>query len=346
VTPSSAARSNAGLLFGVISSICFSASGTFAKALTDAGFSPLQAVWLRIAGACAILVCAALVLRGPGVFAALARDRSSLGGTVLFGLIAVAACQAMYFVAASRLPVGIAILLEFTGPVLVVLYQRLIRRRPVRRAAFAGIGLAMVGLCCVVEIWSGLSLDALGLACGLGAAAGNAAYFLIIDRLTGSVDPLAITTVGMCVACVVLVPLALPWNAPWHVLGSPVPLAGHTIPGWLIALALVLFSTVISYVLGGMAVQRLSATVAAGLAYVEPVSACVIAWVLLGQRLSAVQIGGGLVVLLGAYIAQRSAVPESPAAIAIETGAAEAGAAKAGAAATDASGEHAQPVGK
>jgi drug/metabolite transporter (DMT)-like permease len=66
---------------------------------------------------------------------------------------------------------------------------------------------------------------------------------------------------------------------------------------------------VLSYVFGGIAVQRLSASVAAGLAYVEPVSACVIAWVLLGQRLSAVQITGGCVVLLGAYIAQRAAAP-------------------------------------
>jgi drug/metabolite transporter (DMT)-like permease len=313
VTHSTASRREAGLFFGVTSSVFFSASGTFAKALTDAGLSPLQAVWLRILGACVILLAAMLLLHGPGSFAAVVRDRSSLGGIVLFGLVAVAACQAMYFVAASRLPVGIAILLEFTGPVLVVLYQRLIRRQHVRRTAFFGIGVAMVGLCCVVEIWSGLSLDALGLACGLGAAAGNAAYFLIIDRLTGSAEPLVITTVGMSVACVVLMPLALPWDMPWHVLGSSVALAHRDVPGWLVALALVLLSTAISYVVGGMAVQRLSATVAAGLAYVEPVSACVIAWVLLGQRLSAVQIGGGLLVLVGAYTAQRSAAPEASA---------------------------------
>jgi drug/metabolite transporter (DMT)-like permease len=302
-------RRRAGLLLGITSSVFFSASGTFAKTLTDAGFSPLQAVWLRILGACVILLAATLPARGPKSFVALAHDRSALGGVVLFGLVAVAACQAMYFVAASRLPVGIAILLEFTGPVLVVLYQRLIRRQQVRRTALLGIGLAMIGLCCVVEIWSGLRLDALGLSCGLGAGAGNAAYFLIMDRLTGSADPLVITTVGMIVACVVLLPPALPWDAPWHVLGDSVPLARHAVPGWLVALALVLISTVLSYGFGGIAVQRLSASVAAGLAYVEPVSACVIAWVLLGQRLSAVQITGGCVVLLGAYIAQRAAAP-------------------------------------
>jgi drug/metabolite transporter (DMT)-like permease len=303
-------RRSAGLLCGVASSLCFSASGTFAKALTDAGFSALQAVWVRIAGACVILLAVTLALRGPGAFRALLGNRAALRGVFLFGLVAVALCQAMYFVAASRLPVGVAILLEFAGPALVVIYQRLVLRRTVRRTAFLGIAMAMVGLCCVTEIWSGGGLDALGLLCGVGTAVGNAGYFLIIDRLTGDADPLMISAGGMTIAMVLLVPLALPWRTPWHALGSPVALAHFSVPGWLVALALVLLSTVISYVLGGMAVQRLSAPVAAALAYVEPISACVIAWVLLGQSLSALQILGGLVVLLGAYTAQRSATPQ------------------------------------
>jgi drug/metabolite transporter (DMT)-like permease len=303
-------RRTAGLLCGIASSICFSASGTFAKALTDAGFSALQAVWVRIAGACVILLAATVLLRGPGAFNALLRSGAALRGVFMFGLVAVAICQAMYFVAASRLPVGVAILLEYAGPALVVIYQRLVLRRAVRRTAFLGIAMAMVGLCCVVEIWSGVSLDALGLACGVGTAVGNAAYFLILDRLTGTADPLVISAGGMLVAMVLLIPIALPWNTPWHKLGSAVALAHFSVPGWSVALALVLVSTVVSYVLGGMAVQRLSAPVAAGLAYVEPISACVLAWVLLGQSLSAVQIVGGVVVLLGAYTAQRAAAPQ------------------------------------
>lgn len=313
-----ASRRNAGLAFGITSSIFFSASGTFAKALTDAGFSPLQAVWVRILGAFIILLVVTLALRGPGVLSALLRNGASFRAVALFGLVAVAACQAMFFVAASRLPVGVAILLEYTGPALVVLYLRLYLRRHVRPSAYLGIGLAMAGLCCVVEIWSGLALDPLGLICGIGAAAGNAAYFIIIDRLTGDVDPLTITTGGMAVACVALLPLAMPWQAPWHELGSNITLASHDIPGWAVALALILFSTVISYVLGGMAVQRLSAQVAAGIAYIEPVSACLVAWILLGQRLNAVQIAGGVVVLLGAYIAQRAAAPREAAEITLE----------------------------
>lgn len=297
------------MLCGVASSVCFSASGTFAKALTDAGFSALQAVWVRIVGACLLLLGTTLVLRGPGQLRALVGNRAALRGVLLFGLVAIAICQALYFVAASRLPVGVAILLEFSGPALVVIYQRFVLRQAVRRSAFLGIVMAMVGLCCVVEIWSGVSLDALGLACGVGAAVGNAAYFLIIDRLTGDADPLLISTGGMFAAAVLLAPIAMPWRTPWHELGASVALAHFSVPGWVVALALVLFSTVVSYVLGGMAVQRLSAPVAAGLAYVEPISACVLAWVLLGQSLGTVQILGGVVVLFGAYTAQRAAAP-------------------------------------
>lgn len=309
MSPRSTSRS-VGVSLGVASSTSFSASGTFAKALTDAGFSPLEAVWMRILGACAILVAATLVLRGPAAFTRMWRDRRIGGAVVVFGLVVVASCQGLYFVAASRLPVGIAILLEFTGPVLVVCYLRLIRRQHVRPAAFAGIGLAMVGLCCVVQIWTGMQLDAVGLACGLGAAAGNATYFVMLDKLTGTVDALTLTSGGMVVGAVALAPLATPWDAPWHLLWGPVAIGDNHVDGWLVVALLVLLSTVIAYVIGGMAVQRLSAPVAAGVSYVEPVSACILAWILLGERLNTVQLLGGAVVLLGAYIAQSAAQPK------------------------------------
>jgi drug/metabolite transporter (DMT)-like permease len=90
------------------------------------------------------------------------------------------------------------------------------------------------------------------------------------------------------------------------VLTRQVPLGhGSAAPGWLLAASVVIVSTLIAYLAGTAAVQRLSAPVAAGLAYVEPTSAAVIAWVALGERLNPVQIAGGIVVLFGAFLAQR-----------------------------------------
>lgn len=319
----SATTRTSGIIFGVTSSVTFAASGPFAKALIDAGFSPLQAVWLRIVGAAAILVVLSAFTRRGSVLPQL---RAARTGVLVYGLAAVASCQALYFVAASRLPVGIAILLEFTGPVLVVGWVRLVRRRHVARVSAVGVLVAMLGLGCVVQIWSGVSLDTVGLAAGLGAAAGNACFFLLIDRLTGTIDALVLTSGGMVVGALALLPLAAPWSAPWSLLGRGVALGTHTAPGWLLAASLVVVSTVVSYVAGAAAIQRLSATVAAGLAYVEPAVASVIAWVALGERLGAAQILGGIVVLVGAYLAQRGvAAGEAAAAGALEEAAGVAG---------------------
>ena len=231
-----------------------------------------------------------------------------------YGLAGVAGCQGLYFVAASRLPVGVAILLEFTGPVLVVGWIRVVRGVPLARSAVIGVGIALIGLGCVVQVWSGTKLDPVGLAAGLGAAACQAVFFLVIDRLTGDVDTLVITAVGFrgrrggahrsgAAA----------WTAPWHVLTSTVPLGRHSAPGWLLAGWLVGVSTLFAYLAGVVAVQRLSAPVAGAVGYVEAVAATLIAWVVLGERLAPVQLTGGAIVLVGAFVAQRAVAPVEPA---------------------------------
>jgi drug/metabolite transporter (DMT)-like permease len=297
----------AGIGLAVFSSLCFGASGSLGKSLIDGGLTPLQAVWLRMGGAALVMLPVALALRGGAGLAAARRHWAALAA---YGVTGVAGCQALYFVAASRLPVGIAILLEFTGPVLVLAWTRLVWRVPVHRSALAGVGVALAGLAVVVQVWSGLSLDAVGLLAGLGAAACQAAYFLLVERMAG-VDPLVMTAAGSAVGTVLLAALAAPWALPWGRLGAPVRLAGHSVPAWLPALWLVGVSTVVAYLTGVAAVQRLSATLAGAICYTEAVAAPLLAWILLGQGLTGVQIAGGLVVLAGAYLAQRS-VPAPP----------------------------------
>ncbi|WP_433479477.1 EamA family transporter [Spirillospora sp. CA-142024] len=300
-----AARTRAwGLGLALFSSVCFGASGPFGKALIEAGLGPLQAVWLRIAVAAAVLVPLALALRGASAARAL---RPHLRSVAVYGLAGVAGCQAFYFVAASRLPVGVAILLEFAGPVIVLGWLRLVRRAPVHRGAAAGVAIAMTGLALVVQVWSGLSLDPVGLAAGLGAAACQASYFLIVDRLTGQVDPLVITSAGSVVAAAVLTVFAAPWALPWDVLPAHVPVAGHTAPGWALVAWIGIVSTVIAYLTGVAGLQRLSAQVGGAICYTEAVAAALIAWAALGERLTPVQMTGGAIVLAGAYIAQRAA---------------------------------------
>ncbi|SEG81659.1 Threonine/homoserine efflux transporter RhtA [Thermomonospora echinospora] len=299
-----------GLVLALVSSVCFGASGPFGKALIGAGLDPLQAVWVRVTGAALVLVPLVLAVRGRRALAAAGPYWPQLAA---YGAVAIAACQALYFVAASRLPVGIAILLEFTGPVLVLAWIWLVRRTRVHPGAAAGVGVAMAGLAIVVEIWSGMSLDPLGLVAGLGAAACQAAYFLLVERLTGQVDPLVMTAAGTVVGAALLTGLASPWALPWHVLGDGVAVGEHTAPGWLLAAWIIVVSTVLAYLTGVAAVQRLSAQVAGGICYVEAVAATLIAWAALGERLTAPQLIGGAIVLTGAFLAQRAAsAPSRP----------------------------------
>ncbi|WUH98402.1 DMT family transporter [Spirillospora sp. NBC_00431] len=302
-----AARTRAwGVGLAVFSSVCFGASGPFGKALIEAGLSPLQAAWLRMATAALVLVPLAVILRGRALTRGL---RGHLGPLLGYGTAGVAGAQAFYFVAASRLPVGVAILLEFSGPVIVLAWLRLVRRVPVHRTAAAGVAVAMCGLALVVRLWTGLSLDPLGLAAGLCAAACLASYLLIVDRLAGHADPMVVTTSGSVVAAAVLAVPAAPWAMRWDVLGAQVPVAGHTAPGWTLVAWIGIVSTVLAYLAGVAGLQRLSAQVGGAICYTEAVAVTLIAWAVLGERLTTAQLLGGAIVLTGAYIAQRATVP-------------------------------------
>ena len=85
-----------------------------------------------------------------------------------FGITGVALVQWFYFVAIARLPVGIALMLQFTAPVLVALWVRFVYREPVRSRIWLGIACSLGGLALVAEVWSGLALDGIGVLAGLG----------------------------------------------------------------------------------------------------------------------------------------------------------------------------------
>ncbi|WP_238176317.1 EamA family transporter [Kribbella albertanoniae] len=298
-----------GLGFALFSAVTFGGSGPFAKALIGAGFTPQQAAWVRILGAAVLLVPLVLVLRGS---AGLRSARASWKPLVVYGLTGIAGCQTLFFIAASRLPVGVALMLEFTGPVLVVLWLKYGQKVAVPRSAAIGVGIALIGLATVAEVWSGLTIDLIGLLAGLAAAACQATYFILIDKLTGVADPLVMTAAGSVVGAILLTLISAPWGVPWHVLAESVAMGDRHAPGWLLAAWLIVVSTVIAYLAGAAAVQRLSAAIAGAVAYVEVVAACVFALILLNERLTTNQIIGGTIVLLGAFVAQSSVGKVAP----------------------------------
>jgi len=287
-----------GVALIIWASLCFGFSGPLAKVIINAGIGPVPVTWLRVVGSgiALALVALPLLLRGP---------KLPWAGLAAFGLAAVAGVQVFYFLAVSRLPVGIALLLEFTGPILVVAWIRFVRRTRLPRAAVIGTLVSLAGLAVVVEVWSGLRLDALGLLAGAAAALCQAAYFLGGEKLTESVDTRVLLASGFLIGGAALTPFARPWDVDWSLLGTEVSLGGLDMPGYVVAVALV-GSTVLAYLAGIAGLKLLSAAVAGGMAYLEVVVATLAAWLLLGESLTTAQIIGGVIVLAGVLTAQRA----------------------------------------
>ncbi|MFF3514185.1 DMT family transporter [Streptomyces sp. NPDC002573] len=292
-----------GLGLALASALAFGGSGVAAKPLIEAGLDPLHVVWLRVTGAALVVLPLAVRHR------ALLRARPAL--LIGFGLLAVAGVQACYFAALSRIPVGVALLIEYLAPALVLGWVRLVQRRPVTRAAAVGVVLAVGGLACVVEVWSGLSFDPVGVLLALGAACCQVGYFVLADQGTEAgeqaPDPLGVIAYGLLVGAAVLTVVARPWTMDWSVLAGSADMNGTPVPAVVLLAWIVLIATVLAYVTGVLSVRRLSPQVAGVVACLEAVIATVLAWVLLGEHLSAPQLAGGAVVLVGAFIAQSSA---------------------------------------
>ncbi|MFJ6354505.1 EamA family transporter [Streptomyces sp. NPDC092046] len=298
---------SAGLGLALVSAVAFGGSGVAAKPLIEAGLDPLHVVWLRVAGAALVMLPVAwrhrdLVRRKPALLAG-------------FGLLGVAGVQGFYFASLSRIPVGVALLIEYLAPALVLGWVRFVQRRPVTRRAALGVVLAVGGLACVVQVWSGLSFDLLGLVLALAAACCQVGYFVLADQGGDDAEPvhaLGVIAYALLVGALVLTVLARPWEMDWAVLGGTADMDGTGAPAWLLLGWIVLIATVLAYATGVVSVRRLSPQVAGVVACLEAVIATVLAWVLLGEHLAAPQILGGAVVLVGAFIAQ-SATPKAAA---------------------------------
>ncbi|HET6503886.1 MAG TPA: EamA family transporter [Amycolatopsis sp.] len=284
----------------LVSSVCFGTSGTIAKPAMLAGLSPEQVAAARI-GLAAIVMASGVALIRPRLLRVRRAEWPLLLG---YGLLGVAGVQFLYLVSAGRLPVGIALLLEYTSPVLIALWTRFVRKIPLPRIMWAGIAMAMLGLTLIAQVWQGLRLDALGLLAGLGAAVCSAGYFLLGEHGVSTREPLGILPWGMIIGAVVVCVIAPPWTMPAEVLTAPARLGPWHPPVWLLLVALALFSTVLAYALGISALRDLPAPVASILGLAEVVVATASAWIFLGETLAWVQALGAAVLLAGAVLVQ------------------------------------------
>ncbi len=235
--------------------------------------------------------------------------RAELTSLALYGLFGFALVQWLYFVAINRLPIGIGLLFEFTAPVLIALWARFAWHEPVRRRVWAALTLVVAGLVLVAQVWRGATLDGVGVAAGLLAAVALAFFYLEGERLAGRRDPLTVVCLALGFAALLWALVQPWWSFPFASLAVDAPLPGDLLgwaPVWLLALWTIVLGTIAPFVLSIGALRHLPATTVGIVATFEPVAAAVVAWAWLGESLVAVQILGGVVVLVGIVLAETS----------------------------------------
>lgn len=295
-----------GLMFAIGSALTFGMSGPIAKSLMEAGWSPNAAVTARLAGGAAMLAMVATFIKPDWVHQAREHART----VVLYGLFPVAGAQLCYYNAVSHLPVGVALLLEYTAPILVVGWIWATTRRAPSRLTLAGVALAVAGVTLVLDVFSptgGSHIDSVGVIWGLCAAICAACYFMMSDEVTADGSGLHAITLaagGLVVAAVAVGALGLTGIMPLTFTTNDVVLAGMT-TSWLVPVILLgVVPTAVAYTLGISGVARLRPSFASLVGLSEVLFAVLAACLLLGERVGPAQAAGGVVVLLGLALAR------------------------------------------
>lgn len=295
-----------GLLIAIASAAAFGLSGSLARSLLDTGWSPAAIVATRIGGAFAILLIPCLLLvRRTGI-----PSRAESGRMIAYGVVAIAGAQFCYFSAVQYLSIGVALLLEYLAPVLLIGWHWARSRRRPATPVFLGAGLSLAGLVLVLDLRSGVELNPIGVLWGVGAAICLSAYFVLADGPTSEehpapVHPLLLTTAGSGVGALVIGGAGVLGLLPLTAERSATTLATATVPWWVPVLLLIVVSAAFAYLSGIVAVRRLGSSVASFVSLSEVIFAVVFAIILLAQQPSVTQLIGGALVLAGIAVVQR-----------------------------------------
>jgi drug/metabolite transporter (DMT)-like permease len=280
----------------VASGALFAVNGTVSKLVLRAGMDAPQLTTLRATGAFAGLLLLTLTF-GGGRPPLTRRELPLLIGYGLTGFLLV---PLLYFIAISRLPIGIALLFEYTAPLLVALWARFGQRQPVRPRLWVGLALSLAGLACVAEIWGDLRLDAVGITAGLGAAALLAVFYMFGAHGVARRDAMSLTCWAYGFAAAAGALIRPWWDFPGHLLRA---ISGG-VPVWLLCCYVVVLGSIAPYLLLSAALKHLPPTSVGIVGMVEPVFAGAVAWLALGEALDAAQLTGAGLILGGVVLAE------------------------------------------
>ncbi len=294
-----------GFALVITGALLFVVNAGVSRVALRAGVDPVTLTTIRVTGTVVVLVVFASVFRRT----ALRPPTGRLGLLlVAHGLVGVAGLQWTYFVAIDRLPVGMALLLEYQAPILVAVWARFVQNERVRHRMWVGLALAMLGLAAATGIWNGAAFDSVGILAGLAAALCFATYFLIGEHGVGALDPLRVILWSFLVAAVALNMVSPITAVSSDLLGERASLLGildgYDAPVWAVLLWIIVLGTLVPFGVELFALRHLRATTVTMIAMLEPVGVSALGWVWFLERLDALAIAGGVAVVAGIMLAQ------------------------------------------
>jgi drug/metabolite transporter, DME family len=291
-SPPVASQAGLGLAAIAVAAALWALGAVVAASLFEDGVAPLELAEARSIVSALGLALIPASWRRPPVLPSRAVRQSLILLGVCIGLV-----NAVYYVAIDRLPVAVALVLQYTAPAMVVVYTALrLRRRP-RNEVVAAVVLALAG----VALVSGLlgaelaSVDVLGVAMGLASAVLFASYTLIGESVTRAYGPLGAMFRAFSLAGALWICWQL-FNGFPHELVDPANLPRVILIG--------VGATLAPFLLYLWGVERVKAERAAVAATLEPVLGALVAWILLDQSLGLAQVVGGVLVLAAVILIQ------------------------------------------
>jgi drug/metabolite transporter (DMT)-like permease len=293
-----ARRPRLGYLLAAAAAAMFAVNGSIAKLLLEDGVSASHLSQLRVTVAFVMLAGAlALVDRRR-----LRIARADVARMAWLGFAGVAIVQLSYFLAIERMPISVALVIQFTGPAMVLLWLRLAHGRRLKPSLYGAVALSVAGSALVVEVFDAGSIDGLGVVYALVAAVTFAIYLVGFERAGRSYDAFTTLTWGLGFATLFWVLVSPPWAFPLGELDSARNVA--------LALGVVVIGTLAPFLLNVSALRHLPAARVGVVATLEPVLATLVAWAIHDEALTGIQIAGGLLVV--AAVAWVQSHPPSP----------------------------------
>lgn len=305
VTPARVRHAPTGYALYLLAAVLFAVNGTVAKTLLLGGIEASYLSQLRATLAFVVLF-AFVAIRRPS---ALRLHRAEIPLLLVYGVLGIAATQFLYFAAIARLPIGITLLIEFTAPLWVAVWFAVAWKHPTKPIVWVALVVAIIGLAIVGQVWEGLTLDPIGIAFAIGAMVALVVYYLSADvamQRPDRRDPVSLTMWGMGAAALAWAIVQPVWTFPVEVLTTSIPFGGSgpELPAPVLAAWMVVMGTVMPFSLVVLSMQHLRASQASAVGMTEPIFAIAIAWIVLGETLSPVQLVGAVIVLGAVLVAE------------------------------------------